>query len=140
MIILEGTDGVGKTSTIELLKEYKLVNGDKYISRYIDVDISLQSRAKLYYDYIKSRDNVIIFIVNMDRKELERRISLRNKVDKKDKYIYLHNLLYLETYIYMEKNDMLVNKLYLVDVTGLTINKQTSKIKKMIDEINRLEG
>ena len=140
MIILEGTDGVGKTSTIELLKEYKLVNGDKYISRYIDVDISLQSRAKLYYDYIKSSNNVIFFLVNMDRKELERRISLRNKVDKKDKYIYLHNLLYLETYIYMEKNDMLVNKLYLVDVTGLTINKQTSKIKKMIDEINRLEG
>ena len=140
MIILEGTDGVGKTSTIELLKEYKLGDRDKYISRYMDVDISLQSRAKLYYDYIKSSNNVIFFLVNMDRKELERRISLRNSVDKYDKYTYLYNLLYLETYIFMEKNNMLENKLYLVDVTGLTINKQTSKIKKMIDEINRLEG
>lgn len=137
MIILEGTDAVGKTSTIEKLKEYNIQDRDKYISRYMDIDISLQERAKLYYDYITKQDNVILFLINMDKKELERRISLRNTVDKYDKLAYLYNLLYFETYIYMEKYNMLDNKLFMVDVTGLTIDKQTSKIKSMIDKINR---
>lgn len=137
MIILEGTDAVGKTSTIEKLKEYNIQDRDKYISRYMDIDISLQERAKLYYDYITKQDNVILFLINMDKKELERRISLRNSVDKYDKLAYLYNLLYFETYIYMEKYNMLDNKLFMVDVTGLTIDKQTSKIKLLIDKINR---
>ena len=137
MIILEGTAAVGKTSTIEKLKEYNIQDRDKYISRYMDIDISLQERAKLYYDYITKQDNVILFLINMDKKELERRISLRNTVDKYDKLAYLYNLLYFETYIYMEKYNMLDNKLFMVDVTGLTIDKQTSKIKSLIDKINR---
>ena len=137
MIILEGTDAVGKTSTIELLKDYNLQDRDKYISKYMDVDISLQKRANLYYEYIKKHNNVILFLINMNKNELERRISLRNSIDKYDELTYLYNLLYLETYIYMEKNNMLDNKLYLIDVTGLTIDKQTSKIKTLIDNINR---
>ena len=137
MIILEGTDAVGKTSTIELLKDYNIQDRDKYISKYMDVDISLQKRANLYYEYIKKHNNVILFLINMNKNELERRISLRNSIDKYDELTYLYNLLYLETYIYMEKNNMLDNKLYLIDVTGLTIDKQTSKIKTLIDNINR---
>ena len=137
MIILEGTDAVGKTTTIELLKEYDIQDRDKYISQYMDIDISLQSRAKLYYDYINKHDNVILFLVNMDRGELERRVSLRNNIDKYDRFTYLYNILYLETYLYMEANNMLCNKLYLVDVTGLTIKKQTSKIKTIIDNLNK---
>ena len=137
MIILEGTDAVGKTSTIELLKDYNIQDRDKYISKYMDVDISLQQRANLYYEYIKKHDNVILFLINMNKNELERRISLRNSIDKYDELTYLYNLLYLETYIYMEKNNMLDNKLYLVDVTGLTIDEQTSKIKTLINSLNR---
>ena len=103
----------------------------------MNIDISLQERTKLYYDYITKQDNVILFLINMDRKELERRISLRKTIDTYDKLTYLYNLLYLETYIYMEENNMLDNKLYLVDVTGLTIDEQTSKIKTLINSLNR---
>lgn len=138
MIILEGTDAVGKTCVINNLKGYNLLDRDKQISKLFVFDISLIERVNKLVDYLKKNNNHVIFLINNDKDELERRVSLREIQDEYDKYTYLYNLLYLETYLYMEKNNLLNNKLYMVDCTGLNINEQTNKVKKLVD--TRIRG
>ena len=137
MIILEGTDAVGKTSVINNLKDYKLTDRDKEISKLFMFDISLIERVKKIIEYFKKNENYVIFLINSDQKELERRVSLRKIHDEFDKYTYLYNLLYLETYLYMEQNNLLDNKLFMVDCTGLNILEETNKVKTLVDRIRR---
>ena len=134
MIILEGTDAVGKTSVINNLSNYKLLDRDKNICKLFDFNISLVDRANKLKSYLDSNKNYIIFLINNDKDELERRIQLRETIDEYDKYAYLYNLLYLETYLYMKQNNMLSNKLFMVDCTGLSIEDEIKRVKKMIDE------
>jgi thymidylate kinase len=137
MIILEGTDAVGKTSVINNLDEYNLLDRDKNISKLFMFDISLVERVNKLVDYLKRNNIHVIFLVNNDKEELERRVNLRKVHDEFDKYTYLYNLMYLETYLYMEQNNLLNNKLYMVDCTGLNIEEETCKVKKLIDKIRR---
>ena len=97
MIALEGTDAVGKTSVINNLKNYQLLDRDKNICRLFDFDISLIDRVNKLKEYLKNNKNYIIFLINNDKEELERRVNLRKTIDEYDKYTYLYNLLYLET-------------------------------------------
>lgn len=134
MIILEGTDAVGKTSVINNLSNYKLLDRDKNICKLFDFNISLVDRANKLKSYLDSNKNYVMFLINNDKDELERRIQLRETIDEYDKYAYLYNLLYLETYLYMKQNNMLSNKLFMVDCTGLSIEDEIKRVKKMIDE------
>ena len=59
------------------------------------------------------------------------------KIDEYDQYAYLYNLLYLETYLYMEKNHLLYNRLFLADCTGLSIEEETRKVEDTIDAISK---
>ncbi len=133
MIILEGTDAVGKSTVINNLKEYNIQDRDKYISSLFDFNISLNTRVTKLYEYLNNHYNNIIFLINNDKDELERRINLREKIDEYDKYTYLYNLMYLKTYLYMEYNNMLLNKLYMIDCTNLNEEQQIKKVKKLID-------
>ena len=105
MIVLEGCDAVGKSTVINTLKDYNILDRDKNICKYIDFNYSLIDRSKYIYNYLKDRDINVIFLINNNRKELERRISLRDNIDEYDKLSYLYNLLYLETYEYMKYFD-----------------------------------
>ena len=134
MIILEGTDAVGKTSVINNLSDYKLLDRDKKICGLFDFNVSLVDRANKFKKYLDSNENYVIFLVNNDKDELERRIQLRETVDEYDKYAYLYNLLYLETYLYMKQKNLLGNKLFMVDCTGLPLKEEIKKVKKLIDE------
>lgn len=133
MVILEGTDAVGKTSVINSLKDYELSDRDKNISKIMDFNLSLIERVKKLQSYIESIDNCVIFLVNNDKKELERRIKSRKIIDETDKYAYLYNLLYLETYCYMEQNNLLNSKLFVIDCTGLSLEEEIIEVKEMID-------
>ena len=135
MIILEGTDAVGKTSVINKLHGYNhvIVDRDKNICKLINFSISLTDRVKSMVEYLSQTDNIVIFLINNDKEELERRISKRDIIDEYDKYAYLYNLLYLETYTYIKQNN-LVDNLYMVDCTGLNIEEQTNKVKELIDK------
>lgn len=137
MVILEGTDGVGKTSTIKALKDFDLQDRDKFISKYMDFNISLEKRAKLYYDYLKNRHDIVIFLINNDKEELERRVYSREVIDEYDCLTYLYNLLYLETYLYMENKEMLNNKLFLINTTNMTIEDMALAVKKIIENKER---
>lgn len=137
MIILEGTDAVGKSSVITNLKDYNLQDRDKFISKLFMFDISLLDRVNRLVQYLKTNNNQVIFLVNNDKEELERRVGLRSIHDEFDKYAYLYNLMYLETYLYMEGNNLLNNKLYMIDCTNLSICEETSKVKTLVDRIRR---
>jgi GTPase SAR1 family protein len=133
MIILEGTDAVGKTSVINNLKEYDFKDRDKNICSLIDFKISLIDRVNKLNEYLKRINDMVIFLINNDKSELERRIYLRDIIDEYDKYTYLYNLLYLETYTYMEQNGLLEDKLYMVDCTGLNIDEESEAVKRVIE-------
>lgn len=134
MIILEGTDAIGKTSVVNSLKNYELLDREKNISKIMDFNLSLVKRVKKLQRYIESTENYIIFLVNDDKRELEKRINQRKKIDKYDKYTYLYNLLYLETYLYMEQNNLLNKKLFMIDCTGLSLEEEIMAVKNMIDK------
>lgn len=133
--ILEGTDGVGKTTTIiELLKE-GIICQDRcmdMISKNMLFDIPMDKRANKYQNYLKNSDKNIIILVNTDKKELEKRINQRKVLSEFDLLAYEYNKLYVETYNYMEKRNMLENKMFMVDCTGLTIKEQANAVKKII--------
>lgn len=135
MIVLEGTDAVGKTSVINRLIDYELIDRDKNVCKLFDFNISLLDRVKQLRKYLDENDIYLIFLINNDNKELEKRIYLRKKIDKYDRYAYLYNLLYLETYLYMKKNNLLDYKLFMVDCTGLSIEEETRKVKEIIDNL-----
>ena len=64
MIILEGCDGVGKTSTIELLKKSGICCSDRskdVFSRYMVKEVSMKERARVYFEYLKSKVLILLF-------------------------------------------------------------------------------
>ena len=139
--ILEGTDGVGKTTTIiELLKD-GIICQDRcmdMISVNMLFDIPTEERAVKYQEYLKHIDKKIIIMVNNDKEELEKRINKRKVLSEFDSLAYEYNNLYMETYEYMKANNMLENKMFLVDCTGLTIEEQVKNCLRTIlfDNIN----
>ena len=135
MIILEGTDAVGKTSTINELKKFNIICEDRskdVISKYMLFDYSTEYRAKIYHEYLENNDCLIIFLINNDEDELLRRVLSREIIGEYDLEAFEYNKLYQDTFDYMKKHDMLENKLFLVDVTNLTLEEQVNKVKEVI--------
>lgn len=135
-IILEGTDGVGKTATIKKLKEQGITCQDRskdIISKYMLFTVSLEDRVKIYEEYLKNTNDKIIFLINNDSDELMRRIYSRERISEFDLEAPQYNELYLNTYNYMKENNKLYGKLFLVDCTNLTLEEQVEKVKKIIN-------
>lgn len=138
-IILEGTDGVGKTETIKRLLMDGIICQDRemsVISKNMLFDVPMEERVKLYYEYLTKNNKHIIFLINKDKEELERRINSREVLSEYDLEAFKYNCLYEETYLYMKDKNMLQGKLHLVDCTGLDLNSQVKAIKDKIQEIN----
>ena len=133
--ILEGTDGVGKSTTIEELLKEGIICQDRCMDVFsvnMVFDISMEERVKKYQDYFKKTKQIIIILVNNDKEELERRIRLRTHLSEFDEYAYEYNQLYLDTFNYMKDYNLLMNKLFLVDTTNLSIKEQVNKVKEII--------
>lgn len=134
--IIEGTDGVGKSVTIAKLMEKGIIAQDRcmeVISPNMLFNIGMKERAKKYHAYLKNISKKIIFLVNNNEIELNRRIAKRQVVSEYDIDAVKYNKLYLDTYSYMKKNNMLENKLFLIDCTALTIEEQVNKVKDIIN-------
>ncbi len=134
--IIEGTDGVGKTETIKKLLENGIICQDRLIdvvSNNMLFDIDMAVRSKKIEDYLINNDDDIIILINNDKEELERRISLRDVLSEYDLDAYRYNQLYLDTFNYMKENNMLHNKMFLVDCTNLSIDEQVKEVKKIIE-------
>lgn len=135
-IILEGTDGVGKTVTIKKLKEQGIDCKDRskdVISKYMLFTVPLEERVKIYEEYLKKCDDIVIFLINNDNDELMKRIYSRDTISEFDLEAPQYNQLYLNTYNYMKANNKLYGKLFLVDCTNLTLEEQVEKVKEVIN-------
>ena len=135
MIILEGTDAVGKTSTIRELKKENIICEDRskeMISKYMLAEYDIAFRAKKYQEYLKKQECFIIFLTNSDKEELLRRVHQRTKISDFDLQAPEYNQMYQDTFDYMEENNMREGKLFLVDVTGLSLEEQVQKVKQKI--------
>ena len=135
-IILEGTDGVGKTATIAKLREERIECQDRskdIISKYMLFTVSMEERAKQYEEYLKKSDVKVIFLINNNDDELMKRIYSREVIGEFDLEAVEYNKLYLDTYEYMKKLNLLQDKLYLVDCTNLTLEEQVEKVKGVIN-------
>lgn len=135
--ILEGTDGVGKTTTIKELINDGIVcyDRDKTICKYMLFDIDMKTRCKSYENYFSKTKHQIIFMINNSKEELESRINQREKISEFDKLAFEYNNLYKDTYLNM-KNFNDYNKLKLIDCTNLTIKEQVDKVKSIIKELS----
>ena len=135
-IILEGTDGVGKTATIAKLREERIECQDRskdIISKYMLFTVSMEERVKQYEEYLKRSDVKVIFLINNNNDELMKRIYSREVIGEFDLEAVEYNKLYLDTYEYMKKRNLLQDKLYLVDCTNLTLEEQVEKVKGVIN-------
>ena len=133
--IIEGTDAVGKSTTVNRLLSMGILCRERSMdmfSKYMEFTVPLEERVEHYYEYLKNHEEKVIFLVNHDKMELERRVSLRDVISEFDKKAYEYNQLYFETYQYMMEHDMLEGKLFLVDCTNLTFEEQVEKVKNII--------
>ena len=103
-----------------------------FISINMVFDVSLEERAKKYQEYLKKMNKKIIFLVTKDKEELERRINSRERLSEFDNFAYEYNKLYLETFEYMKKNNMLEGKLFMIDCTNLSIDEVTKRAEDII--------
>lgn len=136
-IIIEGTDAVGKSLTLKGLLKEGIVCKDresKVISVNMLFEIPMEERAKKYEDFLINNDDLLLFLINNDKEELLRRVYSRGNISDFDLDTYEYNKLYKKTYEYMRANNMLHDKLHCVDCTGLDVNKQLVKVKKVIDK------
>lgn len=136
-VIVEGTDAVGKTTTISKLLEDGIVCQDrceKVISKNMLFDISNEKRGEEIYNeyFLKQNNFTILFLVNFDEKELMRRVTSRGKISEFDLEAYRYGLLYKETYDYMCSHYRIGDKLRLVDCTGLGVEEQYKKVKNSV--------
>lgn len=70
--IIEGTDGVGKTTTIIELIKSGIICQDRcmdMISKNMIFDISIKERVNKYQNYLKNIDKKIIIMINNDKEE-----------------------------------------------------------------------
>lgn len=133
--ILEGTDGVGKTTAIEALLKRGIICQDRcndVISANMLFEIPMEQRTERYHEYLKKNDKKVIILVNNDKAELERRIYSRAEVSEFDKLAYEYNVLYLDTFNYMNERNMLEGKMFLLDCTGLSVEDVTERLKNII--------
>lgn len=137
--IMEGTDGVGKSVSIDALLKKGILCQDRsieYVSKYMFFDIPMEVRAKAIEDYLLAGDKCIIFLVNNSQEDLEERINKREVISEYDLEAFQYNGLYVSTYEYMQANDMLHDKLFLVDCTHKSLEEQIDLIFNTILQYN----
>ena len=130
-VVIEGTDGVGKTSTIEGLIKRGIVcfDRDLEICKYMLFDVSLEDRCSAYMKYLEENTYTIVFLVNNSKEELERRIMMRENISEFDKMAFEYNNLYKETYEAMKK---ITGRIMLVDCTNLSLAEQIDEVERKV--------
>ena len=159
-VVIEGTDGVGKSTVIKALKQYfgnhtitehkqTDENPVKLEFEFLDRETTTISVSMLFTVRMKDRierikkyldnnsDTFVIFLVNEDAKELLRRIETRDKpVSDFDREAPAYNLMYMATYYEMRRHNMVNHQIAMLDVTDddITTEKEStiSAVKNML--------
>lgn len=159
-VVIEGTDGVGKSTVIKALEQYF---GDHTITEYkqtdkkpvklefefLDRETTTISASMLFTVRMKDRierikkyldnnsDTFVLFLVNEDANELLRRVETRDKPGSDfDREAPAYNLLYMATFNEMKRHNMVNHQIAMLDVTDddITTEKEStiSAVKNML--------
>jgi len=159
-VVIEGTDGVGKSTVIKALEQYF---GDHTITErkqtdekpvklefeFLDRETTTISASMLFTVRMKdrieritkyldnNRDTFVLFLVNEDANELLRRIETRDKpVSDFDREAPAYNLLYMSTFREMKCHNMVNHQIAMIDVTDddITTEQEStiSAVKHML--------
>ncbi|MFI3307809.1 MAG: hypothetical protein R3Y21_04500 [Mycoplasmatota bacterium] len=126
-IILEGTDGIGKTTLAkEFLKKGFVVQdrSEDVICKYMFEDISLETRIYEFKKFLRGDNVFLVFLITQDKEELLRRINQRKEINKFDKKAWEYNLMYINTYEKLKN----IKNIHGIDVTNLKLNDIIEKI------------
>lgn len=147
-VVIEGTDGVGKSTVIKALDEYfnsksiterkrtditdrklefEFLDREKTaISASMLFTVRMKDRVERIRRYLKANpDTLVLFLVNEDANELMRRIKSRNKpISDFDDQAPAYNLMYMATFREMERNQYVGHQLTMVDVTDASIEAE----------------
>lgn len=158
-VVIEGTDGVGKSTVIKSLEQYfgnhaitehkqTDENPVKLEFEFLDRETTTISASMLFTVRMKdrierikqyldnNRDTFVLFLVNEDAKELLRRIETRDKpVSDFDRDAPAYNLMYTATYREMERQKYVNHQIGLLDVTGDGIEEETNSAIRAVKDM-----
>lgn len=158
-VVIEGTDGVGKSTVIKSLEQYfgnhtitehkqTDENPVKLEFEFLDRETTTISASMLFTVRMKDRverikkymdanpDTFILFLVNEDAEELMRRIKTRNKpISDFDNEAPAYNLMYTATYREMERQKYVNHQIGLLDVTGDGIKEETDSAIRAVKDM-----
>jgi thymidylate kinase len=158
-VIIEGTDGVGKSTVIKALEQYF---GNHAITEYKQTDkkpvklefefldretttisasmlftVRMMDRVERIKKYMDANpDTFILFLVNEDAEELMRRIKTRDKpISDFDNDAPAYNLMYMATYREMERQKYVNHQIGMLDVTGDGIKEETNSAIRAVKDM-----
>lgn len=131
-IIIEGADGVGKSTLVRKLANKGYLTQDravKEITQKMREEIPTEIRVEAVKKYLQADKNrKLIFLYLSDERELKRRIDTREKISEYDKKAIIFQRLYLDTYNRLSH----FNNVYIIDCLGKTPNELVIEIEKLI--------
>lgn len=131
-IVIEGADGVGKSTLVSLLAEKGYLTQDravKEVTQKMREEISKKERVenvKQYLEFDESRK--LVFLYLSDEAELKKRINMRENISEYDKKALIFQKLYIDTYNQLKYFD----NLYIIDCLGKTPLDLVKEIEKLI--------
>lgn len=131
-IVIEGADGVGKSTLVSLLAEKGYLTQDravKEVTQKMREEISNNDRVenvKKYLQFDKSRKLVFLYLSN--EIELKKRINMRENISEYDKKALIFQRLYVDTYNQLKGYD----NLYIIDCLGKTPLDLVKEIEKLM--------
>lgn len=131
-LVIEGTDGVGKTTVAKALAMRGWLCEDRCVSvitKNMKPEISEDVRLNAVSSYLENnRMKKILFLHLSDENELLRRIYSRGEVTEYDRQAVIFQRLYIETYMKLKD----YTNLYLVDCSNKSISQMIEEIEKFI--------
>lgn len=131
-IIIEGADGIGKSTLVMELAHMGYITQDRAvneITRKIRKEIPLNERLKSISDYLSyDKYRKVIFLFLSDESILENRINSRENISEFDKRALEFHRLYIDTYFHLRHYE----NLYLIDCFNKSPLELALEIKSLI--------
>lgn len=131
-IVIEGADGVGKSTLVAELAYKGYITQDravKEVTRKMREEIPKEDRIRDVKEYLEmDRNRKLVFLYLSDETVLRQRIESRKNISEYDKKALIFQKLYLDTYNQLKSFD----NIYVIDCLGKTPKDLVEEIEKLI--------
>lgn len=131
-IVIEGADGVGKSTLVKKLANRGYLTQDravKEVTQKMREEIPTKERIDEIRKYLQTDLNrKLVFLYLSDEAALEKRINSRKSISEFDKKALIFQRLYVDTYTRLSN----FKNLYIIDCLGRTPEDLAKEIEKLI--------